>query len=765
MSKIKLYRRYILLAGAILLLVGAVAAGISLNSGNPAGKTALETGEEETEEDERELIQIKPTVKARDEDKYTIFQENERLRLEVSQHGKIAVTDKRNNHVWRSNPGKESLADEAVKGHWRKNLESAFYLEYTDIKQAASKLKYGNDTELQGKTTVKKTADGAEITYDLTTIESSFTFIVTLKDDYIEVHIPSDRIVEGENIHIVNLWAFPFLGASRSDAPDGHMFVPSGMGATIEFEQSGSYPFRYSAELYGPDLAISAQSVRYQRDASSDALLPVFGISYGRNAIFGIITEGEANARINATPSGLYTSYNWIAPQFVYRQEYFRRTSSFGQGFNVFEDKRLEQDRRIRYYFLEGDKKDINYVGMASTYRSYLMEAKGLQRLKPEKDHIPLEVSFFGGDREPSILGSKLVKTTTFDQAREIVEKLNAVGVSELNVTFTGWSTGGYMRYLPKRFPPEKSLGGTDGLSRLIEAVHRYGNRIYLDDNYVTAFSGNGFLARGKAIRDTNARVVEDQIGFSGFTFRKATRKYWMQPNLSLAYTTDSLPSYKELGIDGLRHDVIGNLLYSDNNPSNPYTREATADVFEQILEKTREELGQARVMHGNAYVLGKANHISALPLSVSYDLLAKQSVPFYPIAIHGLVTYSGQPGNLRDEYNFEMLNSVEYGALPAYLLTYEDPGILKDTYTRYIFSSAYSEWLNTIVEEYKRMDAVLGGLQDKLIVNHRQIADEVFETTYDNGQAVIVNYGEDPYEAGSISVKPKDFALVGREG
>ncbi|UVI31451.1 DUF5696 domain-containing protein [Paenibacillus spongiae] len=765
MSKIKLYRRYILLAAACLLLLSAVIAGIQLNKGNPADKGGVTAEEEQEDEEEEELIQIKaPAAKARDEDKYTTIQENDRLRLEVSQHGKIAVTDKRNNYTWRSNPDKESLAAETVKGHWRKNLESAFYLEYTDIK-AASKLKYGNDTELQGKTTVKPIDGGAEITYDLQTIESSFTFIVMLKDDHIEVNIPSDRIVEGESVRIVNLWAFPFLGASRSDVPDGHMFVPSGMGATIEFEQSGAYPFRYSAELYGSDLALSAQSVRGLRDASSEALLPVFGISYGRNALLGIITEGEANARINATPSGLYTSYNWIAPQFVYRQEYFRRTSSFGQGFNVFEDKRLEQDRTIRYYFLQGDKKDINYVGMAAAYRSYLMEEKGMQRIKPRSDHIPLEVSFFGGDREPSIFGSKLVETTTFDQAREIVDKFNAAGINEMNVTFTGWSTGGYMRYLPKRFPPENSLGGTDGLSRLIEAVHRHGNRIFLDDNYVTAFSGNGFLARSKAIRDSNARVVEDQIGFSGFTFRKATRKYWMQPNLSLDYTTESLPAYKELGIDGLRHDVIGDLLYSDNNPSNPYTREQTADVFEQMLEKTKDELGQVRVTHGNAYVLGKADHISALPLSVSYDLLAKQSVPFYPIAIHGLVTYSGQPGNLRDEYNFEMLNSVEYGALPAYLLTYEDPGILKDTYTRYIFSSAYSEWLDTIVEEYKRISAVLGGLQDSLIVNHRQIADEVFETTYDNGQSVVVNYGEVPYEAGSVSVKPKDFALVGREG
>lgn len=286
-----------------------------------------------------------------------------------------------------------------------------------------------------------------------------------------------------------------------------------------------------------------------------------------------------------------------------------------------------------------------------------------------------------------------------------------------------------------------------------------------MDDNYVTAYSGSGFFARGDAIRDSNARVVEDQIGYSGFTFRRATRKYWMHPDLSSKYLADSLPEYKELGVDGLQHDVIGDILYSDHTPSNPYTRKETSDVFGELLTTTKKELGEVRVSHGNAHLLGKTDHISLLPLSPSYDLLAKNSVPFYPIAIHGLISYSGKPGNLRDEYHFELLKSVEYGAQPAYLLTYEDPGILKDTYTRNIFSSAYSEWMDTIVEEYKRVNAVLGNLQDQLIVNHRQIADQVFETTYENGTRVIVNYGETAYRSGSIEVGPNDFSLAGEGG
>ncbi|MCM3748785.1 DUF5696 domain-containing protein [Paenibacillus pasadenensis] len=696
-----------------------------------------------------------------------VVKETSRLKLEIGKDGRITIMDKRNNHVWRSNPDEQSLATETVKGVWRKNLDSAFYLEYVDTRQAGSKLKYGNFTDLKTAVSVKETEEGAEITFDLKSIESSFVFIVSLKDGFLQVDIPSERIKEGPNARFVYLWAFPFLGAARSDMPNGHMFVPSGMGATINFDPNGKYPFRYTGEIYGMDLAVSTQSFRGSPDAPSDVLLPVFGISYGQNALFGIITEGETNANINATPGGLYTSYNWIAPQFQYRNEYYRQTSSFGEGFNVYDEKRLEQDRQVRYYFLQGDKPEqINYVGMAQAYRSYLMESKGLKRLETKPDRLPLEIAFFGGDREPSMFGSKLVTTTTFDQAAKIVEELKASGITDMDVVFEGWSNGGYMRYLPDRLPPEEALGGENALKRLIETVKGNGSRFYLDDNFVIAYSGKGFVAREEAVRDSNSRVVEDEMGPSGgFSFRKATQKYWLQPDLSLKELEKSLPTYKEFGVDGIHHNSIGEVLFSDHTPKDPHTRGDTSALFEEILNKTKSELGKVRVSHGNSFVLDKADHISDLPLSPSYDLLANKSVPFYPIAIHGLVSYSAKPGNLRDEFNNELLRSVEYGALPSYLLTFEDPGILKDTFTRYIFSSQYSEWTETIVKEYNRISSVLGGLQDQMIVNHRSLSKDVFETTYENGQRVIVNYGDTPYREGGVEVKPNDFALTGKGG
>jgi hypothetical protein len=399
---------------------------------------------------------------------------------------------------------------------------------------------------------------------------------------------------------------------------------------------------------------------------------------------------------------------------------------------------------------------------MAAAYRDYLIETHGLEKIKPHSENLPLDLYLFGGDREPSLFGSTLVETTTFDQAREIVSELHTAGVSDMDVTFMGWTDGGYQQSLPKRFPVESNLGGSDGLSRLIEDVKRIGGRFYLDDNYVEAISGNGFQARAYAVRDSNERVIEQRINREGFSFARLKREYWVQPERSLHYLQQDMEKFKELGVDGLSHNMMGEMLFSDGNPKKPSTRKQSAEVYQEMLRLTKEELGSARITYGNAYLLGQADHISYLPLTSSFDLLARETVPFYPIAIHGLITYSGQPGNLRDENRLGFLQSVEFGALPAYLLTYEDTGLLKDSFTRWIYSGQYENWKNTIVEEYQRMNEALGDVQDSFIVNHREVASNVYETTYENGKKIIVNYNDMPHFEDGIRIDPYDFAVTG---
>ncbi|WJH37523.1 DUF5696 domain-containing protein [Paenibacillus sp. CC-CFT747] len=156
----------------------------------------------------------------------------------------------------------------------------------------------------------------------------------------------------------------------------------------------------------------------------------------------------------------MYTSFHWIAPQFHYRQSYFRQTSRLGAGYKAMEKELLREDRTIRYYFQTGEK--ANYAGMAADYRTDIMETYGLKQRQGASDPR-LQLTIYGGAEEKGLFQPHFVTATTFDQAFAITESLHKAGVGKLDATLVGWSEGGEESRLPAVLPAEKKLGGWRG--------------------------------------------------------------------------------------------------------------------------------------------------------------------------------------------------------------------------------------------------------------------------------------------------------------
>jgi len=689
---------------------------------------------------------------------YTPIADNERIALAVNAAGQLRLTDRRGRHDWFSNPQEEALAQETVKGYWRNTLESPFVIEYLDLNGISTEVITANAQDLETSVSFYRLDGGVEIVFELQKVGIRFSYLVKLANDHVEITVPYDRISESGSGRVVGIWVMPLFGAMQSAANTGYMFVPDGVGALIPFDPTTKYAYQYTSKMYGNNLTAidytKEKVSRYNQEIPSDTLYPVFGIASGDKAFVGIIDEGEYTSRILATPGGMYTTFNWVTAQFVYRQGYFKRTSLFGEGFQVFQENKLQEDRRIRYYFLDGD--DANYTGMAKTYRQYLMEEKGLKQ--QESPSYPLDLYLMGGDRKLATLGRELVPATTFGQAEQIVQALTKAGVEALDVTLMGWEKNGYLQNTPGRFPPSKDLGGADGLAKLADRIHGLGGKLILSDNFNVAFGANsGFEPKHDAVRDLNGKVVSIEL--------MKLSKYWIHPNLSRDMLYDSFEDYRALGVDGLYHTGLGEAVFSDETPSQPVSRKETGAIFGAMLDETAEHLGEARVAHGNAYTLPYVDHIGSLPFDTSYDMLAIRTVPFFPIALHGLVSYSGIPLNLQNEAKVGYLKSVEYGALPSYLLTFEDPVVLKETLSRWIYSSQFEAWREQVTGQYMELKGAVAALSNQLIMNHRELSKGVFETTYEDGTRVLVNYTKKLYETDGVTVEPENYAVVAKEG
>ena len=162
-------------------------------------------------------------------------------------------------------------------------------------------------------------------------------------------------------------------------------------------------------------------------------------------------------------------------------------------------------------------------------------------------------------------------------------------------------------------------------------------------------------------------------------------------------------------------------------------------------------------------YVNNYVDHIYALTDDYSYDLFSQEAVPFAQIALHGLVTYTSQYINEREEYTTQFLKDLEYGTVPSFIFTHEPTEALRFSYGLRLFSTEASGWENEAVQQYQIFNEVLGDVQDQFIVNHRKLANNVYETTYENGKRIIVNYSQTrSYVADGVTVEPRGYAVIG---
>ncbi|MFC3772646.1 DUF5696 domain-containing protein [Paenibacillus sp. GCM10012303] len=676
---------------------------------------------------------------------YRKVAENSKLELHVNDAGHLRVFDKPGGRfVWQSDPDTSKEPD--LRGIWKSNADSPFLLDYADSsKQTTGVLiQTANLSDAKTKTTVEPAAGGANITFDLQTLGIEFKTEIRLKDDYVEVTIPDSGIVEKTAKQVVSIWPFPFFGAAQKGdiEQDGYMLVPLEMGAIVPMKQEHQLLSRVSAKLYGSDRAIPGQP-------GSNSIFPAFGMKRDSHSFVAIVEEGEYTSTVHATPAGLYTSYHWIAPQFVYRNEYFRQTSKLGAGYKTVEKTRIAESRRIRYYFQSGDQAD--YAGMAADYRNYLMETEGMNRIKPVSEALPLLLTLYGGAEEKGLFSPRFVPATTFSQGGDILQGLHGAGIGPIHVLYAGWSAGGDRSVLPEVSPAEKELGGNQGLTAFIREAQRLGDRVYLQADYTRSRQNDSFVVSRDAMKDINNKAP--------FSKWLGENEYVNPAAVALRLFGEQVGKYEALGIDGISFTGLESV-YSDYRASHRASRADAAADYRKLLALAKERLGSAGTSEGSGYLLGRTDFIQRLPLGASYDLVATKSVPFLPIAIHGLVDYSGGWGNMRETGTSERLRSIEFGALPQYLLTYEDPVTLRKTSGELILSSKYDEWKETIATEYKRWNEALGPVRSVFITDHRELAPGVFETRYKNGTSIVVNYNDTPYAGKGVSVPAQNFAV-----
>lgn len=698
------------------------------------------------------------------DNKFQVVTENALMALYANEaSGEFAVEDKRNGYVWYSNP-KNRDNDKIAQGVVKMDLSSQLNVMYTDYTSDQMKVK-NNYTGSIKKNSLKfeKINNGFRVTYNFTGEDGfSIPLNITLGENYLSAQVDIDKMKETNNF-IYSIDLLPYFGAGNS-SDKGYIFIPDGSGALINFNNNKSNVETYKEAIYGRDATFVSTQNPIKRE---DIKLPVFGIKNGENAFLAVVDKGESQGSISANVSGIKSTYNNAYTSFDIRK--FDSFTVGESGANIKNTRLFEKGKskidgcKINYYLLQGSQSD--YVGMANTYRDYLIKEKGLT---PNTDIKPqMYLDLYGAVRkQKSIFGipvNIVQPLTTYKDAENILKELKEAKVSDVVLNYHDWYSDSVDSKIPTDASAISKLGGSKGLKELIDYSKDNNIKLYPQVNFLEFLNGKiNYLKvfnQAQTLGGTPSSVFDYRLSTYFKDIDKPVYSLITPNNLSKVISSFD-KSYKKYDINGIGLDSISSMVYSDFSKKNISTRSETEAKLISALKLMKKEIGSVEASAPNAYALPYVDYVLDVPSDSSHYYIEDETIPFYQMVIRGIKPYTIEAFNFSADKDIQLLKAIETGANPYYTWIGQDTSVLKETKYDGLYSSDYKSWMNSAVSDFETIKNVYAKIQNSTIDKYEKLANGVYRTTYSNGVSIIVNYSTDEYWIGNTMVAPNKYVI-----
>ncbi len=717
------------------------------------------------------------------EPQYVQVAANENLSLSADfSTGYFALKNLKNGYVWYSIPSNLEH-DGYSKGEVERFSKSQLIVGYVNAVDEVDTSRVGYlDFEELIETQVTQIENGIRVvyTYEVTFAkedgeEGSATDEVaepTLVKVPVEFYLENDHFVARVDIKsaeysdavlITEYNLLPYFGAG-SWMDNGYLFVPDGSGALIAFNEHKNDGYNYDELVYGDDLSVFSEEVIGL--STQSVRMPVFGIINGNdNALFGVVDDGASSASILASPSnsskGYSTASSKINTKLVSTTTMFSKSSNLQSIFRLTDDSDDIVNFKVNYYLLNGD--DADYIGMANTYRNYLIENEMLN--KSEIGAPALNVDVYGAiDVKANILGftyRKLQSLTSYDQTIKMSDALKKEGINNISLRYKGWANNGITnKGIVNDVKFINLLGGKKGYNALNEYATKNGIQLYNDVDLTTFTEGK----RKYASKTSFAEVYyEYQYLRSVYAYDlNGYYKMYLNPQYLFENATSFVDSFKtinnkNLSISDLTDNVYSHLKRGEAVFRTKYVTEAKK-IFEEIKKNDINLAGES----SNAYAFKYLDKIYKAPIFSSGYNVFDSEIPFYEIVLHGYIPMTGEPMVQSTDSQVTFLKCVESGIELLWNGIHEQSEILSDSNYDDLYGSTYSLWIDDAAQMYAQYQPLLEKIYDKQIVDHKEVKTNVTLTEYENGVKVYVNYTDSDVTVDGIKVPAKNFAYKG---
>ena len=342
--------------------------------------------------------------------------------------------------------------------------------------------------------------------------------------------------------------------------------------------------------------------------------------------------------------------------------------------------------------------------------------------------------------------------------------------MENLSAKYTGWFNTGVNQRSAAKVDLVGRLGGKSDLKSL--AAYATGTGcldLFMNAKFMYIMKDkmfDGFGVNRDAAKFVSREICElytlDPIIYQANENYEYFGSYYLaKPSYTIENIDKYLDSISSYGVRNIGFEDIGNSLAGDYNPKSRVSREVSMNMQVDKLKSLKESGSMVMTTSGNQYAVPYSDFVTDINIDPRAVNIVDESVPFYAIALHGIVNYSGSALNLSEDETDMILKSVETGAGLYYTFMNASTSVLQNTeYTQY-YACNFLDWKDTAIELYNRFNTELGDVYSQYIVGHEKLASGIYKTTYENGKTVLVNYNYADYDYNGTTVPKRNFVAL----
>ena len=683
----------------------------------------------------------------------------------------IAVRVKANGYVYSSYNFNDSFGGDsvAITNPIKSGVSIGLYKESTPVTQSyldtrtvyEDGINVGDERVAESSVAYNSTGFVAEVDFTHPELMIKFDLHVSIVDGAIEVNVPRDSIEEynpniwrsdSQYFILRNIVLFPYFGSTVSET-DGYVFVPDGSGALISLEASPAIKASFSLDVYGEDYGYVSPTMRTRAlsvKPIARVTMPVYGVVHnvGNTGFFVISESGASYAQIKFKSAGLINDYYTTYFSYKYRESYeqYQSRADEDQYRISFQDDPNEYDLSQKYVFLSGS--DADYVGMAKTYQSYLLDNDLLGDVRrTDYDETPTKVDFIGSEITTGIISNKAQMVTEYDEIIEILTTMQDDGYENLITSLKTYN----MSEDSYRFDIIRKLGGSSDFEKMID---------YFDENDIQFSYYSDYVRNYETYSKSHAQTLSKrEIYFVELSWMFFAH-YVTSPTYYEQFAKDDYKDFSEYGIDSVSLAGLDRAIFTNYNDSVVYSNQNMVDISSALSYFEEKEI-MTNVYLPDAYLYKYVNEYYNAPISSSDFSFTMASIPFLQLVIGGYVDMYSPSLNFVSDETVSLLRLVEYGIFPSYVLTGGSTYDLKNTNSSNIYISEYDVLSRRISDYYDFVNEGLTSTIGSEMIDHTFIAEGVVLVEYDSGVQIIINYNDFAVTVGTTVVPAEGYEVI----